>query len=221
MKLIFEKSVKGRRGISIPKSDVPTKAKVPAQYTRKAELELPEVSELDAVRHFTKLSHRNFSVDTQFYPLGSCTMKYNPKFTESLERVPGFADLHPLLPQLRQGERLVQGALEVLYEMERWLCEMTGMDHFTMQPLAGAHGELTGVMMIAAYHKAKGNKKKYILIPDSAHGTNPATAAIAGYEIISIASNKNGVLDIDRLKEKLTDEVAALMLTCPNTLGIF
>src|SRR3989338_8514537 len=221
MELIFEKSVNGRRGFQIPKSDVPLQADIPAKYKRQSEAKWPQVSELDYVRHFTKLSQRNFSIDTNFYPLGSCTMKYNPKFTELAARVPGFANLHPMLPQLKMGDALTQGALQVLYETDRLLCEITGMDDFTLQPLAGAHGELTGVMMIAAYHKSKGNKKKYIIIPDSAHGTNPATAAIAGYEIISIASNKNGVLDIDRLKEKLTDEVAALMLTCPNTLGIF
>ncbi|OGX24814.1 MAG: glycine dehydrogenase (aminomethyl-transferring) [Omnitrophica WOR_2 bacterium RIFCSPHIGHO2_02_FULL_48_11] len=221
MELIFEKSVTGRRGVRAPQSDVPVKAEIPRQYRRAKDSKLPEVSELDAVRHFTTLSQRNFSVDTNFYPLGSCTMKYNPKFTESLARLPGFMDLHPLLPQLPHGEKLTQGALEVLYEMDQILCEITGMDAFTMQPLAGAHGELTGVMMMAAYHKSKGNKKKYIIIPDSAHGTNPASAAIAGYETISIPSNDQGGMDVDKLKEKLNDEVAGLMITCPSTLGIF
>ena len=221
MELIFKKSVAGRRGARAPKRDVPVKAEIPPQYRRAKDSQLPEVSELDAVRHFTTLSHRNFSVDTNFYPLGSCTMKYNPKFTESLARLPGFADLHPLLPQLPHGENLAQGALEVLYEMDQLLREMTGMDAFTMQPLAGAHGELTGVMMMAAYHKSKGNKKKYIVIPDSAHGTNPASAAIAGYETISIPSNETGGMDVDKLREKLTTEVAGLMITVPSTLGIF
>lgn len=221
MQLIFEKSVLGRRGFQVSSSDVPVKAEIPKTYLRKKDALLPEVSELDVVRHFTQLSHRNFSVDENFYPLGSCTMKYSPKITEKLSRVPGFVNLHPLLPQLRHGERFTQGALQVMYEMEQSLCEITGMDHYTMQPLAGAHGELTGVMIIAAYHKAKGNKKKYIVVPDSAHGTNPASAAIAGYEMISIPANKDGVMDLNILKSKLNDEVAGVMLTCPNTLGLF
>lgn len=221
MKLIYEKSVKGRRGLKLPVSDVPVKAPIPEKLCRKSPAEFPEVSELDMVRHYTHLSQRNFSIDTNFYPLGSCTMKYNPKVNELMAALPGAAHLHPLLPQLKGGEKLVQGALQILYEMDRLLSEITGMDHFTMQPLAGAHGELTGVMMIAAYHKAKGNKKKYILIPDSAHGTNPATAAIAGYEAVCIPSDKYGVMNEDKLKEKLNDEVAGLMITCPNTLGLF
>ena len=140
MQLIFEKSVLGRRGFQVSSSDVPVKAEIQKKYLRKKDAPLPEVSELDVVRHFTQLSHRNFSVDENFYPLGSCTMKYNPKITEKLSRVPGFVDLHPLLPQLRQGERFTQGALQVMFEMEQLLCEITGMDHYTMQPLAGAHG---------------------------------------------------------------------------------
>ena len=221
MKLIFEKSVEERKGFQNSKSDVDFAAEIPLEYRRENDCPFPEVSELDVVRHFTVLSQRNFSVDTHFYPLGSCTMKYNPKFTETVAAVEGFANLHPLLPQLKQGEKLVQGALEVLYQMEHFLCEITGMDRFTMQPMAGAHGELTGVMMMAAYHKAKGNKKKHIIVPDSAHGTNPATAAIAGYEIVSVNSDKNGVMDLNELKEKITDETAGLMVTSPNTLGIF
>lgn len=221
MQLIFEKSVAGKKGYRNPSRDIDVHIQIPEKYQRKRECGLPEVSELDVVRHFTLLSRQNFSVDTQFYPLGSCTMKYNPKCNERIAQIPAFAGLHPLLPQLKQGEKLAQGALEVLYEMEQLLCEITGMDNFTMQPLAGAHGELTGVMMMAAYHKAKGNKKKYIIIPDSAHGTNPATAAIAGYEIISVSSDKNGVMSLDELKKKLTNEVAGLMVTCPDTHGIF
>ena len=221
MKLIFEKSVEGRKGFQVSPSDVPVKLDIPEKYRRKTEASLPEVTELDFVRHFTQLSQRNFSVDTNFYPLGSCTMKYNPKFTEVLANVPGMRDLHPLLPQLRQGEKLTQGALQILYEMEQLLCGITGMDAFTLQPLAGAHGELTSVMMMAAYHKAKGNKKKYIIVPDTAHGTNPASAAIAGYQTISIPTDKKGVMDIKKLKERLNPDVAGLMLTSPNTLGIF
>ncbi|MBN1870581.1 MAG: aminomethyl-transferring glycine dehydrogenase subunit GcvPB [Candidatus Omnitrophica bacterium] len=221
MKLIFEKSVKGRQGFQNPRSDVDLKAGIPSQYLRKVDCPFPEVSELDVVRHYTALSQKNYSVDTQFYPLGSCTMKYNPKFTETVAAIEGFCNLHPLLPQLKQGEKFVQGALEVLYHMEQLLCEITGMDRFTMQPMAGAHGELTGAMMMAAYHRRKGNRKKYVIVPDSAHGTNPATAATAGYEIVSVQSDQNGVMDINDLKDKITDEAAGLMVTCPNTLGIF
>jgi len=221
MQLIFEKSVEGRRGFENPKSDVDVKAEIPPQYRRDEDCPLPEVSELDVVRHFTALSQRNFSIDTHFYPLGSCSMKYNPKFTENVAAIDGFSNLHPLLPQLKQGEKLVQGALEVFYDMEQLLCNMTGMERFTLQPLAGAHGELTGVMIMAAYHKAKGNKKKYVIVPDSAHGTNPATVAAVGYETISVASDQNGVMDLKDLKAKITDKVAGLMLTSPNTLGIF
>ncbi len=221
MELIFEKTVAGRRGFRVSKSDVDAPTALPLKYSRTSPLPFPEVTELDCVRHYTQLSQMNFSVDTHFYPLGSCTMKYNPRFTESLAASTGFVDLHPLLPQLRQGERYTQGALQVLYDMERWLTEITGMDAFTMQPLAGAHGELTGVMIIAAYHKAKGNKKKYIIIPDSAHGTNPASAAIAGFETLSIPTDDRGLMDMDILKAHMNEEVAAVMLTCPNTLGLF
>ncbi len=221
MKLIFEKSVAGRRSFEIPANDVGVKSQISAQYLRKEFAPLPEVTELEVVRHFTQLSQLNYCIDTNFYPLGSCTMKYNPKFTEKIAAFSGMADLHPLLPQLSRGEDLTQGALEVLFEMEKILCQITGMDNYTMQPLAGAHGELTGVMMIAAYHKAKGNKKKYILVADSAHGTNPATAAIAGYEIITIPSNDKGVMDLALLKEKINSEVAGLMITNPNTVGVF
>ena len=222
MELIFEKSVSGRRGFRFPDSDVPVKAQVPGKYARKQDAPLAEVSELDVVRHYTHLSQRNFSIDTHFYPLGSCTMKYNPKFTEALARLAGFTDLHPLLPQLAGGENLTQGALEVLYDLEQLMCAMTGFPHFTLQPLAGAHGELTGIMLMAAYHKAKGNtKKKYVIIPDSAHGTNPASAALAGYETIAIPSNKDGGMDLEALKKAITDEVAGLMMTVPSTYGVF
>jgi glycine dehydrogenase subunit 2 len=221
MQLIFEKSAAGRQGFKLPVSDVPVRVALDPRFLRGQAAALPEVSELDVVRHFTQLSRRNFSLDANFYPLGSCTMKYNPKFAEKAAGLSGFADLHPLLPQLKGGERYVQGALEVLYGTEEWLCEITGMKAFTLQPLAGAHGELTGIMLMAAYHKARGNKKKYIIIPDSAHGTNPASAAVAGYEIIAVASDKDGGMDIDNLKAVLTDEVAGLMMTCPDTHGVF
>ncbi len=221
MQLIFEKSRPGRKGVFLPASDVP-KAALPAdKYCRGKEAFLPEVSELDCVRHFTNLSRMNFSVDTNFYPLGSCTMKYNPKFTEKISSLTGFTDLHPLIPQLSGGGTLAQGALEVLYNMERLLCEITGMAAFTLQPLAGAHGELTGVMLIAAYHRENKAKKTHIIIPDSSHGTNPASAAIAGYAVKVIPTDKEGFLDMDAYKKALNNETAAVMLTCPDTLGLF
>lgn len=221
MKLIFEKSVSGRRGVKLPQSDVESRVKIPENLLRDRPADLPEVSELDVVRHFNELSRRNHGVDTNFYPLGSCTMKYNPKLGEEVSRYDGFSALHPLLPQLRLGGMLTQGALQVVYETERMLSEITGMAEFTMQPLAGAHGELTGVMLIAAYHRARGNNKTKVLAPDSAHGTNPASAAIAGYSVVSIPSNARGRVDMDAFKQLLDDEVAAVMMTNPNTLGLF
>jgi glycine dehydrogenase subunit 2 len=221
MELIFEKSKNGKTAVSLPQDDTSANVEIQAKYRRKSDAQLPEVSELDVVRHFTNLSKMNFSVDSNFYPLGSCTMKYNPKFTEKIAALEGFTSLHPLIAQLKNGERFAQGALELIYELERLLCEITGMDDFTMQPLAGAHGELTAIMLIAAYHRHRGDKRKTVLIPDSGHGTNPASAAIAGYEVRTIASGKDGVLDLDALRQALNKDVAAVMLTCPNTLGIF
>jgi len=221
VKLIFEKSVPGRRAVPRVASRVKTSAHIKPALLRERPAELPELSELDVVRHFTELSRRNYGVDTGFYPLGSCTMKYNPKAAERVARLPGFADLHPLLPQLPGGETLVQGALAVLHGMDHLLREICGMAAFTMQPLAGAHGELTGAMIVAAYHKHKGNRKTTLLIPDSAHGTNPASAAIAGYQVKSIPSGADGGIDFDQLAAALNPEVAGLMLTCPNTLGLF
>jgi len=221
MKLLFEKSVLGRRGVCSGPSDVPTTINISDDLLRDRSAALPELSELDVVRHFTELSRRNFGVDTNFYPLGSCTMKYNPKVAERIATYPGFAHLHPLLPQLRMGGMLTQGALAILYDMDLLLREITGMAGFTMQPMAGAHGELTGMMIMAAYHRDRGNKKSIVLAPDSAHGTNPASAAIAGYRVVSVPSGENGVMNIEALKETLSDEVAGIMLTCPNTLGLF
>jgi len=221
MKLIFEKSVPERRAVRTVKSDVPTTINIKKELLRDKPAELPELSELDVVRHFTELSRRNFGLDTNFYPLGSCTMKYNPKVAERIASYPGFAHLHPLLPQLRMGGMLTQGALAVLYEMDLLLRQITGMAGFTMQPMAGAHGELTGIMIMAAYHADRGNKKTTVLIPDSAHGTNPASAAIAGYNVLSVPSDDTGVMDVNALKKMLNDKVAGLMLTCPNTLGLF
>lgn len=221
MKLVFEKSVPGRQGLRVSASDVPTSIHLRKDLLREKDAALPELSELDVVRHFTELSRRNFGVDTNFYPLGSCTMKYNPKVCERIAAYPGFAHLHPLLPQLRGGGMLTQGALEVLYEMDMLLREICGMSAFTMQPMAGAHGELTGIMMMAAYHRDRGNKKSIVLVPDSAHGTNPASAAIAGYTVKTVPSDETGVMSMTALKEMLSDDVAGLMLTSPNTLGLF
>jgi len=221
MELIFERSKAGRKGMVLPKKDVPADAKIDKKYARGKEAELPSVSEPEVVRHFTNLSKMNFGVDSHFYPLGSCTMKYNPKFTERIAAYEEFTSLHPLNPQLIKGGKLTQGALEIIYDLEKLLSEITGMDEFTTHPMAGAHGELTGIMLIAAYHRHKGSRKKYVIIPDSGHGTNPASAAIAGYEVITIKSDKTGVMDIDEFKRALNDDVAGVMLTCPNTLGVF
>ena len=220
MSLIFDKSVPGRRAVRNVATDVPARADITPSLLRDTPPELPELSELDVVRHFAELSRRNYSVDAGFYPLGSCTMKYNPKVNERIAADPGFASLHPLLPQLPGGDMMVQGALAVLHDIDLLLREICGMAAFTMQPLAGAHGELTGAMIIAAYHADKGNHKSTILIPDSAHGTNPASAAIAGYSVKSIPST-DGVMDVEKLAEALDDQTAGVMLTCPNTLGLF
>jgi len=221
VKLIFDKSVPGRRGVRTADHAAAVPVPIDKKLLRDEPADLPELSELDVVRHFTELSRKNYGVDTGFYPLGSCTMKYNPKVADLVSQYPDFADLHPLIPQLPGGEVMVQGALAVLKGMDRLLSEICGMSAFTMQPLAGAHGELTGAMIIAAYHKHKGNEKTTILIPDSAHGTNPASAAIAGYDVKTVASNADGVIDVEALRDALDDSVAGMMLTCPNTLGLF
>ena len=220
MKTVFAKSVPGRTGVIPQKPQKSAADMLPAGLLRKKRPALPEMSELDVVRHYSLLSKRNFSVDTNFYPLGSCTMKYNPKFSEAASNLPGFAHTHPLLAQVDGGEALAAGCLEAVWECEQLLQEVTGMKAFTMQPMAGAQGELTGILLIAAYHRAKGNKKTKVICPDAAHGTNPATAALAGYEVINIES-KNGMVDPEALAAVLDDSVAALMMTCPNTLGLF
>ena len=224
MKTIFAESVEGRRapGLALPvDDDAPRAAQMlPEALLRKSSPRLPQCSELDVVRHFTNLSKLNYSVDANFYPLGSCTMKYNPKFTEYVAALPGFARMHPLLAQL-SGE-LAQGALQCLYDAEQWLCEVTGMKAFTFQPMAGANGEYTGVKLIAAYHKAKGRNRTKMLIPDSAHGTNPASAVLEGFEIVNVPS-RDGMVDPAALEEamaKYPDQVAGLMMTNPNTLGL-
>ena len=220
MKTLFAQSVAGRSACLPPMPAKRAADMLPASLLRSKKVGLPELSELDVVRHFTRLSRLNFGVDGNFYPLGSCTMKYNPKFTEQVAALPGFTRLHPLMAQLKGAGQYTQGALEVMWETEQLLCEINGMDAFTLHPMAGAHGELTGVMLIAAYHKDKGNKKTKIICPDSAHGTNPASAALAGYEVVNIDS-KDGLVDPEALEAVLDDEVAALMMTCPNTLGLF
>ncbi len=220
MKTIFAQSVAGRTGVLSEKPEKNAAQMLPASLLRKQPPRLPELSELDVVRHFTRLSQRNYSVDSHFYPLGSCTMKYNPKFTEYVAALSGFSEAHPLLPQLSGGAAHAQGALQCIWEMEQWLCEISGMAASTLQPMAGANGEFTGVKLIAAYHQDKGNKKTKVICPDSAHGTNPASAVLAGYEVVNIAS-KDGMIDPEVLEAALTDEVAAVMMTCPNTLGLF
>src|SRR3989338_7108741 len=210
MKLIFEKSVKGRKAIQLPKLDVPEQHfLLPNEFLRQ-ELDLPEVSEFDVVRHYTALSRRNFGVDNGFYPLGSCTMKYNPKVNEDIARLEGFALLHPYSPYS-------QGALQLMYELNETLCEITGMDKFTLQPAAGAHGEFTGLMIIKKYFEDKGEKRTKIIVPDSSHGTNPASASMTNFEVITIKSNNDGMIDIEELRKAMSENVAALMLTNPNT----
>lgn len=218
--LIFEQSVPGRTGVSLPAIDVPEEeieSLIPAEYLRQGPPGLPEVSEVEAARHFTRLSRRNFGVDTGFYPLGSCTMKYNPKVNEDVARLNGFARIHPY-----QSADTVQGCLELLHHMDRCLSELTGMARVSLQPAAGAHGELTGLMMIKAYHENRGEgHRKKIIVPDSSHGTNPASAQMAGLEIVEIKSGKNGRLDLDDLRKAVDGQVAGIMLTNPNTLGLF
>ena len=218
--LIFEVSKEGRIGYSLPKLDV-EEVKLEdvfeSDYIRVEDAELPEVSELDIMRHYTALSNRNHGVDSGFYPLGSCTMKYNPKINERVARFAGFANIHPL-----QDEKTVQGAMELMYDLQEHLIEITGMDTVTLQPAAGAHGEWTGLMLIRAYHEANGDfNRTKVIVPDSAHGTNPASATVAGFETITVKSNENGLVDLEDLKRVVNEETAALMLTNPNTLGLF
>ncbi|WP_409301637.1 aminomethyl-transferring glycine dehydrogenase subunit GcvPB [Peribacillus sp. SCS-155] len=218
--LIFEISTPGRIGYSLPEMDVeavPLAELIPADYIRAEEAALPEVSELDIMRHYTALSHRNHGVDSGFYPLGSCTMKYNPKINENVARMNGFAHIHPY-----QEEHTVQGALELMYDLQEHLTEITGMDQVTLQPAAGAHGEWTGLMMIRAYHEANGDTaRSKVIVPDSAHGTNPASATVAGFETVTVKSDSNGLVDLEDLKRVVGPDTAALMLTNPNTLGLF
>ncbi|BCR04133.1 putative glycine dehydrogenase (decarboxylating) subunit 2 [Desulfuromonas versatilis] len=212
-KLIFEHSDPGRKGYSLPALDVP-EAQLPTALVREEVAGFPELSEVDVVRHFTRLSTWNYGVDSGFYPLGSCTMKYNPKVNEAAARLAGFAGAHPLAP-----EHLSQGALELMFSLQQELAEVSGFPAVTLQPAAGAHGELTGMLIIRAWHEAQGNPRRKVLIPDTAHGTNPATAALCGYEVVSIPSD--GVLSAERVAELMDENVAGLMVTNPNTLGLF
>lgn len=219
MQLIFEKSKKGRFAYSLPECDVPEISMdiIDSKYLRNNTPELPEVSELDAVRHFTLISQRNHGVDSGFYPLGSCTMKYNPKVNELVARFDGFAKIHPY-----QQEKTVQGALKLMYDLGSMLSEITAMEEFTLQPAAGAHGELTGLMIIKAYHLNRSDEKRTkIIVPDSAHGTNPASAAVAGFDVVEVKSNDKGLVDLEALKAAVGEDTAGFMLTNPNTLGLF
>ncbi|PNZ70958.1 glycine dehydrogenase subunit 2 [Staphylococcus croceilyticus] len=218
--LIFERSRAGRYAYSLPQSDIKGNSVeniLDDKFIRKDKAEFPEVAELDLVRHYTELSNKNFGVDSGFYPLGSCTMKYNPKINERVARIPGFAESHPL-----QEEEQVQGSLEIIYSLQEELKEITGMDEVTLQPAAGAHGEWTALMIFKAYHIANGEgHRDEVIVPDSAHGTNPASASFAGFKSVTVKSNERGEVDIEDLKRVVNENTAAIMLTNPNTLGIF
>ena len=216
MKLIFEKSAPGRKCSILPKCDVET-VELPKELQRELNPALPEMSETDISRHYTELNHRVHGVNCGFYPLGSCTMKYNPRIDEEMAALPGFTAIHPLAPR-----HTTEGCREVLDTIRKYLCEVTGMADMTFQPSAGAHGEFTGVLLIKQYHDSRGDtKRNKIIVPDSAHGTNPATAAMCGYQVVNIASAPNGCVDLEALKAVLGDDTAGLMLTNPNTVGIF
>src|SRR5215469_11585085 len=216
--LVFEKSAPGKRAYKMPPLDVPAvdaKALLRESH-RNAAPELPELSEIEIIRHFTRLSTWNYAIDLGMYPLGSCTMKYNPRVNEFVARIEGLAEAHPYRP-----ESLAQGVLEVIDLLQRCLLEITGMDAITLQPAAGAHGEFTGILLARAWHESQGNPRKKIIIPDSAHGTNPATAAICGYQVENLKSNSDGGIDLDALERQVDEDTAALMLTNPSTIGVF
>ena len=218
-KLIFELSKKGRQGYSLPKNTHKeySSDNIPSYACRKNPLGLPEVGEFDVVRHYTNLSNKNFGLDTGFYPLGSCTMKYNPKINEEMSTLKGFTGLHPLQPA-----ESIQGALELYYNLNVLLSELAGLSEFTINPFAGAHGELTGLMVMRQYHMKRGDEKRIkVIVPDSAHGTNPASAAVCGLQVVEVKSTPEGTIDVENLKPLLDDTVAGIMMTNPNTLGIF
>lgn len=218
-KLIFELSRPGRKGYQLPadRYDTDGLGTIPAQLLREKAPELPEVSEVDVVRHYTNLSNKNFGVDTGFYPLGSCTMKYNPKVNEEIAALPAFAALHPL-----QDPDTAQGALELYYNLQQALANISGLAEFTLNPYAGAHGELTGLMVMRQYHISRGDTKRTkVIVPDTAHGTNPASAMVAGLEVVEVKSKPNGSIDVEDLKPLLDETVAGIMMTNPNTVGMF
>ncbi len=211
---LWEKGKKGRKGFSLPRRDVEPSPLNPELMGEGPDF--PDLSEVDVVRHYTRLSQWNFGVDTGMYPLGSCTMKYNPKSNETYAGLSGFKDAHPLLPT-----DLCQGTLQMMYELEHYLAEITGMDATTLQPAAGAHGELTGMLLIHEYHKSRGAERSSIMIPDTAHGTNPASAALCGYRPIPVKSNAQGILSVEAIREIMDEDTAGIMITNPNTLGLF
>lgn len=216
MDLIFEKSCMGTGCTILPKCDVDI-YEVKDKFKRNLELKLPELSENDLSRHYTELAKKTHGVNDGFYPLGSCTMKYNPKIHEEIAKLPEFTNIHPLQP-----EDTMEGCIEVMNLTKKYLCEITGMDDMTLQPAAGAHGEFTGLLLIKAYHESRGDfKRKKIIVPDSAHGTNPASAVMAGFTVVSIKSGEDGLVDLDKLREAVGDDTAGLMLTNPNTVGLF
>ena len=218
-RVIFEKSVKGRMGIAMPKLDVPKVSlsdSIPSELLRETPANLPEVSEPQVVRHYVNLSVKNHHVDKDLYPLGSCTMKYNPKINDALASLPGFANIHP-----HQPVKNVQGALHIMYELEQMLLKITGMSAATLQPSAGSQGEFAGILIMKKYHEQNGENRKYIIIPETAHGTNPASVSLGGFKAREVKSDNRGRVDFEDLKSKLDDEVAGMMLTQPNTLGLF
>ncbi len=212
--LLWERGKKGRLGFSLPRRDV--ESSPIADDLAGEGPDLPDLSEVDVIRHYTRLAQWNFGVDTGMYPLGSCTMKYNPKINEKLSRVPGFAAAHPLLP-----EYLSRGALKLIHELEGFLAEITGLDAVTLQPAAGAHGELTGMLIMHAYHKSRGSARSKIIVPDTAHGTNPASAALCGYRPVPVKSNEEGILSTEVIAGIMDEDTAGIMVTNPNTLGLF
>lgn len=214
---IFDRSSVGRIGFEIPPIDVPKRT--PSKFAREALTELPEVSELDCVRHFTRLSSWNYAIDLGTFPLGSCTMKYNPRINEETAALPGLSEIHPEMPA-----ELCQGALEVIYSLEKMLSSITGLDETSLQPAAGAHGEFTGLKLVRAFHEKHGSQRKYVLVPDTAHGTNPASCVLAGYEAVQLKSGKSGYLEVEAVEEAIAKygrDIAAIMMTNPNTGGLF